>query len=153
MPGCTWKYVKTRRGYLIVAHRGLAGPGVELYHCRRIIEDKECIGGNRDIAALLLDKGADVNARDSVGNTPLHDACRGGHCGVAALLIARGANVNTEDDYSNTALHETAYGGDKNIDIAKLLLTNAANLNIRNSDNRTPLDIAVDRAKGKILNL
>jgi ankyrin repeat protein len=50
--------------------------------------------GNRDSAALLLDNGASVNARDSAGCTPLYVALLEGHEEAADLLLARGAKVD-----------------------------------------------------------
>ena len=56
--------------------------------------------GYKDIAAMLLDRGAGVNARATFGYRgpdgamPLHEAAKGGHAGVVELLIARGADVS-----------------------------------------------------------
>lgn len=52
--------------------------------------------GNVEIAAALLDYGADVEARDRKGDTPLRRAVNTGHTEVAALLLARGADRDTQ---------------------------------------------------------
>lgn len=61
-------------------------------------------GGYRDVAILLVAKGADVNVksppqkyavgRSRPGDMPLHYAARSGFKHVAELLIAKGADVN-----------------------------------------------------------
>ena len=52
------------------------------------------IGESTTIAGLLLREGADVNARDRFGNTPLHEAVRRENPDVVFVLIHSGANVN-----------------------------------------------------------
>ena len=51
-----------------------------------------------DVAAITaaLDSGADVNAIDMVGASPLYWAAQGGHLTAAKLLIERGADVNAK---------------------------------------------------------
>src|SRR5262249_50109133 len=51
-------------------------------------------GAQMPTARLLLEKGADVDARDRVGETPLHAASRRGRADFAALLIDKGASIN-----------------------------------------------------------
>ena len=41
--------------------------------------------------------GADVNARNETGGTPLHDAALGGQAAVVELLLGRGAGLNVPD--------------------------------------------------------
>jgi ankyrin repeat protein len=58
----------------------------------------------KEIAELLITKGADVNAKDDDGHTPLPQAAIDGHKEIAELLIAAGADVNAKDDDSKPPL-------------------------------------------------
>eukprot|EP00730_Choanoeca_flexa_P002698 TRINITY_DN11138_c0_g1_i7.p1 TRINITY_DN11138_c0_g1~~TRINITY_DN11138_c0_g1_i7.p1 ORF type:complete len:175 (+),score=28.36 TRINITY_DN11138_c0_g1_i7:213-737(+) len=54
-----------------------------------------CQRGYADILELLLDNGADPNARDRYGDCcPLHAVAHEGHVDCAELLLLRGADVN-----------------------------------------------------------
>jgi cytohesin len=87
-----------------------------------------------------LDKGADVNAKDTIGRTPLTHAAQFGHKEIAELLIANGADVNKEDDDESTPLHYAALKGQK--EIAELLIAKGADMNAVGDLGRTPLDLA-----------
>ena len=52
--------------------------------------------GHKEIANLLINKGADVNAVTDNGVTPLHTSAGSGHKEISELLIAKGANVNAK---------------------------------------------------------
>jgi ankyrin repeat protein len=54
------------------------------------------IGGDVDIATLLLDGGADVNAR-SESAAPIHGAVMGGSAAMVRLLLERGADPSLPD--------------------------------------------------------
>jgi len=45
--------------------------------------------GNVDLVRFLLEKGIDVNAKQSFGETPLHYAASHGHANVAKLLVEK----------------------------------------------------------------
>ncbi len=66
------------------------------------------------IAKDLIKKGADVNAPDSIGWTPINLAAFYGRTEIAQALITAGVDVNTTDGRS-APLHEAAqYGHTKN---------------------------------------
>ncbi|XP_033324995.1 uncharacterized protein LOC117219738 [Megalopta genalis] len=48
--------------------------------------------GNKDIVACLIDRGADVNAVNGCGATPLHDAVNRGDVAICQELLQAGAN-------------------------------------------------------------
>ena len=57
-------------------------------------------GGHTDVALLLIDHGAAVDAKDSGGHTPMHIAAEAGNIRIVEALLARGADplaVDTED--------------------------------------------------------
>jgi len=56
------------------------------------------------IINTLLSEGADVNAKNRSGNTPLMEAADAGHTGVVEVLLKAGADVDAKNDYRNTAL-------------------------------------------------
>lgn len=55
-------------------------------------------------AALLISKGADVNAAGYEQRTPLHEAARGNAVKMINRLIAAGANVNVKNQKGQTPL-------------------------------------------------
>ena len=62
-----------------------------------------------EVVKLLLDSGADIEAKDKGGLVPLHNACSYGHFEVAELLIKYGADVNAVDLFNFSPLHEGTF--------------------------------------------
>ena len=84
------------------------------------------------LARFLIDKQANVNARDYLGMTPLHWAAYKGHSEMVVLLLKHNAEINATDINGLTPLHmATVYGHDK---IINLLLDSGADLNARTYD-------------------
>ena len=78
---------------------GVPGSGGTPLHIAALSEQEE-------IAALLLESGADINARadDYFGATPLTWAAYYGKKEMVILLVEQGADVNAPDNFGYTAL-------------------------------------------------
>jgi ankyrin repeat protein len=86
---------------------------------------------------LLIAKGADIEAKDSLGMTPLHWAfIMGKNNDIIEVLIAKGANINARLNNGKTLLHDTR------LDDAKLLIAMGADVNATDRDGKTPLHVA-----------
>ena len=94
--------------------------------------------GSVDVVRLLLDKGADVNAKCKDGRTPLLFASdHSVSVDVMHLLLNKGADVNAKDKYGYTALMNVA--GHGLTEIVQLLLDKGADINVKNNVGLTPL--------------
>lgn len=97
--------------------------------------------GRVDVIPALLGVGADVNARDGAGHTPLILASYHGHENATAVLLAAGAQVDHPDAMrGNTALMGVAFKG--HAGIAGQLLAAGAEPNRTNNAGQTALMMA-----------
>jgi ankyrin repeat protein len=94
---------------------------------------------------MLVDRGADVNARDNADNTPLHsslDIMDQDNCiRTTKILLHAGADVNAKNNILNEPLHVAA--ANDNHEALTLLISKGARLNDRNMFGESPLFVAV----------
>ena len=135
--------------------------------------------GHKDIAALLIAKGADVNAKDRFKRTPLDRAAWEGQRDVAELLMEHGAeldlygacwlamtdkiqamldenpkliNTTTEKPGVTRAVWKTVLKGNQGAaEVVKLLIANGANIRGSGEGRPTPLHWATSRDVAEVL--
>jgi len=98
--------------------------------------------GRDEIAKILIEHRADVNAKASSGLTPLHFAVKNGDEKVSQTLIEHRADVNSKTNKGRTPLHYAAWSGKD--EIVKILIEKGADVNKKANDGWTPLDYARD---------
>ena len=94
--------------------------------------------GDRAVVRTLVKNGADVNARDESGDTPLMAAALYADTAVLELLLRAGADVNATNKAGATALMRAATFEDK----ARLLVANGADVKARSRFGNTALILA-----------
>ncbi len=86
---------------------------------------------------LLINAGADIDAKDDDDWTPLHSAAAYGNVNCLEALLANGAGVNAEEKNDYSPLHIAALNG--KINCLEVLLANGADANAEDEDDWTPL--------------
>ena len=109
--------------------------------------------GNKDEVKAQLENGADPNAKNKKGETPLHTVCiesTNPHKQVMQLLIEKNANVNAKTDVGYTPLMSACTEAEftSRMDIrdrrlvVKALIKSGADVNAMNDHGETAIDIA-----------
>jgi truncated hemoglobin YjbI len=105
--------------------------------------------GDAELAAVLIRSGADPDAREAEGHTPLYRASTGD---VARVLLTAGATVDVKSGPTQgTALHQAARHG--SVSVAQALLDHGATIEAHDAKHQTPLRRAVNCRKIEIVQL
>ena len=109
--------------------------------------------GHDETVETLLELGADINLRNSFGNTALMLAAEYGKAGVVEVLLSYYETIEKDvmNTYQYTALILAAENGHK--DCAQLLIDNGADLNLRNMFGKTALIMAAENGHCGIVEL
>ncbi|CAH8551439.1 unnamed protein product [Schistosoma turkestanicum] len=97
---------------------------------------------------MLLNAGAQIDARDTFGNTPLHYAAEDGDGGLLSLLLNNGACVDAQDITNKTPLMKAARSG--KVWAVRRLLLFGANVNVKDRNDETALHFACRQGSTEI---
>ncbi|MFC1605078.1 ankyrin repeat domain-containing protein, partial [Planctomycetota bacterium] len=101
------------------------------------------------VADYLLTKGADLDAKDGLGFTPLKNARA---LPVVELLISKGADIHAKTTrQGRTKLHGVCFGGDR--EVVELLIRKGADIHVRDNLGMTPLYRAARGGHASIVEL
>ena len=126
----------------------LSGKNLRL---RNAIDDKGLLHDaikSRDIPSVkfFLEFGANVNARDQNGDSPIYHAVCLGYNKIAELLIQKGANVNEGHHYHMNQSLLLSATVKSDLKMAEILLQNGADPNAADVLGQTPLLVGAQHA-------
>lgn len=105
--------------------------------------------GSENVAMLLISNGAYIDAKNKYEQTPLHIAIQDDREGVARKLIQAGANLEVKDNRENTPLHYAVIR--ENEDVVRILISAGADIDAKNEDGDKPEDLASAKDKAVFL--
>ncbi|UOX38729.1 ankyrin repeat containing protein [Finch poxvirus] len=126
----------SERGYASVIKYLLdIGLDIKTNSCGETALHRAASVGSLEVVEVLVSYGADVNARDITGSTPLISASP--YVDTAKLLLEKGANINIADVNGYTALHNAARYG--SLESIYLFLSYGIDVDIKDKIGNTPL--------------
>jgi Ankyrin repeats (3 copies)/Ankyrin repeats (many copies) len=107
--------------------------------------------GHEKVVQILLERGADINARGRGYSNALYTASEGGHEKVVQMLLERGADVNTQGGEYGNALQAASYGGHEKV--VQILLERGADVNTQGERYGNALQAASVRGHEKVVQI
>lgn len=107
--------------------------------------------GHGAVATKLLASGADPTILDKSGSSPLHRGCSAGRLDAvrAACEVLPARVLNIPDRDGNTPMHVAALEARE--DLCAVLVDAGADVNLANSDGRTPLQDCPSDVRNRLL--
>ena len=90
-----------------------------------------CEEGHDNIVSLLIDNGADIEAKGIYETRPLHRACANGRTSICSTLMQAGADIEAPDEDGERPIHYAV--SRNNIETVNLLIANRCDVNARNA--------------------
>jgi protein-serine/threonine kinase len=96
--------------------------------------------GHFDAVKILIENGANLEAKTTFGRTPLHLCSMRGQIDIIKILLENKANVSSVDKEFNTPVHYACEHG--YLEIVKILLDFMPDLTSKNNAGLTCIDVA-----------
>jgi ankyrin repeat protein len=94
--------------------------------------------GSWDAASVLLEHGARLDVRDTLGRTPLFECVQHG-CPVLDQLVVKGADINVHDNRGDSLLFAAAVSNDHDTMMVQGLIDRGIMIDAKNGEGRTAL--------------
>jgi len=96
------------------------------------------------ILNVLIQRNADLNSVDDIGDTPLITACKEKDMLAVELLIEAGAKVNKPDPSGYTPLHWSVLMSRVSFEIVEFLVKHGADPHAKANNGKTPMILATE---------
>lgn len=104
------------------------------------------------VIGFLVRSGANVNAKDFYGSTPLHFAAmRSNVTALLELLCQPGIDIEAVDKQKMTALHLAATHD--NVESCRLLILKGAHLRVTDDEKSTPVHMAATEGNVEVIKM
>ena len=135
-------HVASGRGHLNVVEEFLGrGADPNAQDVRRWAPLHWASSGPLEVVQSLVRHGAELDKTTVVQETPLHVASRLGSLKIARFLIEKGANPMSKDNAGGTPFASRH----RHLDLVEVLLEVGVDVNVRNTEEETPLHITSGR--------
>jgi hypothetical protein len=120
----SWNFARELKAIILIARMSShVSDEVCVQNCQNVLHllqlytplHAAAASGSVTVAQILVESGAEVDARNSYGNTPLHIACLNGHSSLCSELTYCGADIN--------ALNYRGQVSDKSLYYTRLVFT------------------------------